>query len=480
MIRNDRQYKISRARAEEFAELLASRSKRAHSDVEWADVEMEGVRSQLDELRDEIDEYEKLKDGRVTSLQINSLEELPIALVKARIASGLTQRELAEKLGLKEQQIQRYEQNEYAGVSIDRVREVINALNVSLKQSVVLPANSRSMDELAARLNEVGIDRAFLENRLLPSAAEPMQTESKLHVLTERLSRIYGWQPASLLAGVPLQLPTYAIDNARFKLPSNIDERRLSGYCIYAHYIALLALQATPHVQTKTLPTDWNVVRGHLSTTFGRIDFDSVLNYLWDLGVVVVPLFDAGLFHGACWRVSGRNVVVLKQRTTAMARWLVDLLHEFYHLSAKPGGDIAIVEPAEGRPAEAEFQDEEIDATDFAGDVLLAGRADELAVLCQRASKGRVEHLKSAVVRVARQENVDVGVLANYMAYRLGQENINWWGAAMNLQPKGPDPSDVVRSKLLATADLKLLNEVDRDLFVNAMRPTELLDGTRS
>jgi transcriptional regulator with XRE-family HTH domain len=480
MITNDRQYKISRARAEEFAELLGSQTERPRSDDEWSDLEVQAVKSQLDELYEEIEEYEKLKEGRITDLQIDSLEELPIVLVKARIASGLTQRELAEKLGLKEQQIQRYEQNEYAGVSIDRIREVIAALNLSVKQNIGLPGNHRSMNELVSRLNAIGIDRSLLQNRFLPSTAELMNTDNKLHALVERVSRVYGWQPAAVLAGNQLQLPTSAIDDARFKLPSKVDERRLSGYCIYAHYIALLALQTTPHVRPKPLPADWNTLREQLLTEFGRTDLDAVLSYLWDLGVVVVPLFDSGLFHGACWRISGRNVIVLKQRTKAVARWLVDVLHEYYHLSTKPGDDIAILEPAEGRSAEREYEDEEIDATDFAGDVLLEGRADELAVLCQKESKGHVEQLKNVVARVARNEHLDVGVLANYMAYRLGQNKINWWGAAMNLQPDGPDPSDVVRSKLLANANLKLLNEVDRDLFITALRPLEVLDGAHS
>jgi transcriptional regulator with XRE-family HTH domain len=480
MIRNDRQYKISRARAGEFAELLDTTAQRAHLNDEWSDVEMAAVRSQLDELREEIDEYEKLRAGGITSLQINSLEELPTALIKARIASGLTQKELADKLGVKEQQIQRYEQNDYAGVSIDRIREIINALNVSVKQSILLPTNLRAVDELSTRLVGVGIDRDFLETRLMPSTAEQMQPEGKLQAIAERLSRIYGWPSTSLLARAPLHLPTHAIDNARFKLPSNIDEKRLTGYSIYAHYIALLALQATPHVQPKQLPTEWSLVREHLFMNFGRADFDAVLSYLWDLGVVILPLFDVGLFHGACWRVAGRDVVVLKQRTASVARWSVDLLHELYHLSTKPGSDIAIVEPSEGR-AEAGFEDEEIDATDFAGDVLLDGRADELAIMCQRESKGRVEHLKNVVVQVAKKEKVDVGVLANYMAYRLGQENkINWWGTAMNLQPDGPNPGDLVRSKLLANSDLTLLNEIDKDLFITALRPLELADGTNS
>lgn len=478
MIRNDRQYKISRARAGEFAELLDAKAK-AYAQGEWADVEMAAVQSQLDDLRDEIDEYEKLKAGNITSFQIDSLEELPIVLVKARIASGLTQKELADKLGIKEQQIQRYEQNDYAGISIDRIREIIKALNVSVKQSILLPKTHRTVDELAARLTGIGIERDFLETRLLPSTAEQMQPEIKIQAVAERLSRIYGWSPTSLLAGAPLHLPTHAIDNARFKLPSNVDEKRLRGYSIYAHYIALLALQATPQIKPQRLPTEWEMVRKDLLTKFRRVDFQAVLSYLWDLGIVVIPLFDVGLFHGACWRIAGRDVIVLKQRTTSLARWSVDLLHELYHLSNKPGPDVEIVEPPEGQ-VETDLEDEEIDATDFGGDVFLDGKADELAVMCQRESKGRVENLKSIVAKIAKQEKVDVGALANYMAYRLGQENkINWWGAAANLQPDGPNPGDLVRSKLLANADLTLLNEIDRDLFMTALRPLELKNGTK-
>jgi transcriptional regulator with XRE-family HTH domain len=478
MIRNDRQYKISRARAGEFAELLDARTK-ARSQDEWSDVETAAVQSQLDELRDEIDEYEKLKAGNITSFQIDSLEELPIVLVKARIASGLTQKELADKLGIKEQQIQRYEQNDYAGVSIDRVREIVKALNVSVKQNILLLTTRHTVDELSARLAGIGIEREFLETRLLPSTADQMQPEIKVRAVAERLSRIYGWAPASLLAGAPLRLPTHALDNARFKLPSNVDERRLRGYSIYAHYIALLALQTTPNVKPKRLPTEWEIVRKALLSKFKRVDFEAVLDYLWDLGIVVLPLFDVGLFHGACWRIAGRDVIVLKQRTTSLARWSVDLLHELYHLSNKPGTDVAIVEPPEGQ-GNTDLEDEEIDATDFGGDVFLGGRADELAVMCQRESKGRVENLKSIVVKIAKQERVDVGALANYMAYRLGQDNkINWWGTAANLQPDGPNPGDLVRSKLLANADLTLLNEIDRDLFMTALRPLELTNGTK-
>jgi HTH-type transcriptional regulator / antitoxin HipB len=58
-------------------------------------------------------------------------------LIKARIASGLTQKDLAEKIGVQEQQIQRYEANHYGSASFDRLRTIANALKVEITQAVM-------------------------------------------------------------------------------------------------------------------------------------------------------------------------------------------------------------------------------------------------------------------------------------------------------------------------------------------------------
>lgn len=63
-------------------------------------------------------------------LELNSLEALPRALIKARIAAKLSQKDLAERLGLKEQQIQRYEATEYNSANLARVIEVSLALRI--------------------------------------------------------------------------------------------------------------------------------------------------------------------------------------------------------------------------------------------------------------------------------------------------------------------------------------------------------------
>jgi DNA-binding Xre family transcriptional regulator len=104
----------------------------------------EGAESQLEELREDLAEYEALRDGRVTVIELESLRDLPSALIRARIAAHLTQRALAERLGVKEQQIQRYEATHYSGVTFERLQAVADALDVRVDQRVFLPTQAES------------------------------------------------------------------------------------------------------------------------------------------------------------------------------------------------------------------------------------------------------------------------------------------------------------------------------------------------
>jgi HTH-type transcriptional regulator / antitoxin HipB len=61
-----------------------------------------------------------------------SIAELPIALIKKRIKLGLAQKELADKLGIKEQMIQRYESSQYESVGFSRLIEVSKALDIEI------------------------------------------------------------------------------------------------------------------------------------------------------------------------------------------------------------------------------------------------------------------------------------------------------------------------------------------------------------
>ena len=136
MIKNERQYRITRTQAERFARTLEGLRERPegadgiHPMI--AQAQVDAVSSQLADLEAELREYEAVRDGRFRMDELNVVAELPALLIKARIAQGLSQRDLADRVGLKEQQIQRYEATDYATAKWSRIREVAGALSMEL------------------------------------------------------------------------------------------------------------------------------------------------------------------------------------------------------------------------------------------------------------------------------------------------------------------------------------------------------------
>jgi ribosome-binding protein aMBF1 (putative translation factor) len=137
MIKNERQYRITKAQAEKFSRALEEASANGGGSP-LRRLGQDAIRSQLHDLEQELREYESLRSGKEQVLMLDSFAELPRALVKARIAAGLTQKDLADRLGLKEQQIQRYEATEYATASVARLTKVIEALGIRVREEVFL------------------------------------------------------------------------------------------------------------------------------------------------------------------------------------------------------------------------------------------------------------------------------------------------------------------------------------------------------
>jgi DNA-binding Xre family transcriptional regulator len=142
-IGNEVQRRVTQTAIRDLAEVeeaLTRLDEDAKDSPEWVRRGLrEGMESQLADLREKLAEYEALRSGKVRELELRSLKELPEALIRARIAAGLSQKELAMRLGLKEQQVQRYEATRYAGASLERVQAVADALGVQLHERIVLP-----------------------------------------------------------------------------------------------------------------------------------------------------------------------------------------------------------------------------------------------------------------------------------------------------------------------------------------------------
>ena len=137
MIQNERQYRVSQTKLRDLEADLAQ------LDVPDANLHPRQILARrnslnllINELRQEIAEYVQLKSGGITQFAFDSIQDLPVVMIKARIAGGLTQKELADKVGVQEQQIQRYEANNYRAIGFDRLQVILQALNVNFVQTV--------------------------------------------------------------------------------------------------------------------------------------------------------------------------------------------------------------------------------------------------------------------------------------------------------------------------------------------------------
>ena len=132
MIKNERQYRITKAQAAKLEAALESFSAQSADDRKThprlIKAQADALRSQLESLRGELREYEDIKAGEIPPPDLSYITVVPQDLIRARIAAGLSQKELAERLGMPEQQIQRYEATEYESVSLARIMEIAKAL----------------------------------------------------------------------------------------------------------------------------------------------------------------------------------------------------------------------------------------------------------------------------------------------------------------------------------------------------------------
>jgi DNA-directed RNA polymerase specialized sigma subunit len=150
MIRNENEYQEAVRRIQEEKERLAEHRKRleemglSNDEVKLA---LDPLRSFHEQLIEEVDSYERLKRGEMNELM--NLHGLGHMLVGLRIALGLTQRELAERLGIHESQVSRDERNEYHGMTVERATRVLDALGVRLISAFDQPIISKPRKESA-------------------------------------------------------------------------------------------------------------------------------------------------------------------------------------------------------------------------------------------------------------------------------------------------------------------------------------------
>lgn len=134
MIKNEKQYKISKKRLAEIEQTISSRQSKITNAKE--DGAVNSLTRIKNDIKEEIKQYENLKNKGLVLNRRVAVAQLPNILIQHKIAKGFTQKQYSEMLGIKEQQLQRYEAENYSSVSFGRLLEYIEKAKIKINMSV--------------------------------------------------------------------------------------------------------------------------------------------------------------------------------------------------------------------------------------------------------------------------------------------------------------------------------------------------------
>ena len=193
MIATDNQLRVTQDRLQRFSTTLAKLLAAKDADDTIARARVNAIQEQIDRLRDEVEEDKSLRSGDVSRIDVPTLKDLPNALIKARIGRSLSQSALGELIGVKAQQVQRWESEGYRKVSLERLEQIAHALKLNISERIefsndvpVTPAQIRR------GLTRMGLPKNMVERRLIPAGSQETNPAMLMAELEARMKYVFG------------------------------------------------------------------------------------------------------------------------------------------------------------------------------------------------------------------------------------------------------------------------------------------------
>jgi len=397
MITNERQYRITSAQLEKLkTEINTFDFKAATEHTKskiLAKAELEALRSEYENLSMQLHEYETLKSGTVEILKASNLEELPSILIRARIVKGLSQRQLADAIGLKEQQIQRYEAEEYASANLRRLADVSNALSLNITEIaefVATPPRPFNVDKDDLAWDQFPIKEMYRRNWFKESPGSLEAAVANAEELVKEFVTDF------------IDSPVRAFARQRVRAGGNINP-----YNLLAWQCRIIALardcKLKNRYKQKIITKGWLIKLVHLS----RVNDwkKKVIDYLQDSGIRLViesHLPNTYLDGAAILLSDGSPVIGMTLRYDRLDNFWFVLFHELIH----------VMKHLHKGQVESIFDDLDVEANDIekeadecAGEALIPESKWETAL-------ARYVQSKESIITFANELNIDPAIVA--------------------------------------------------------------------
>jgi len=322
MITNEKQYRSTKASIEKLAGAVAALEAPSGDFPEvFAKAQRSALRSQIDELAEEVRFYEDLRAGKISAFSAESLHDLPDILIQARIARGMSQKDLGDFLGVAEQQIQRYESDRYRMASLDRLTDVADALNVRIIERAQL-VGSPKLDSV-----DPNVWQAFP----LAEMYKRGWFEDFSGTLSQAKKAAGDLIPA-FLQGAHSQFVPMALHRKSVRSSGQVHEAAIAAW---EARVRTLADRNPPEraFDRDRLTTDW--VRGLVALSLDDNGPRIAADYLRDAGIslVIERQLPGTLLDGAALASADHHAIVaMTLRHDRLDNFWFTLLHEIGHL----------------------------------------------------------------------------------------------------------------------------------------------------
>ena len=403
MITNEKQYKSTKALVEKLHKAREDLAKTTGAPKVLRDAQLSALSSQLQEMEEDVALYESLRSGRKTEFKAESLRDLPDILIQARIARGMSQKDFADFLGMKEQQIQRYEAERYRSASLERLIEFGEALDVDLKGIGHLVGDGK--------LGKINTEQA---------SAFPIAEMYKRGWFED-----FSGSLADAKKSADILLSTFFKPVASHWAPAAL-HRKSVRTSAKVHEAAIAAWEARIISVAEKLPrTEFNkdLVTERWLERLVYLSAEphgpqAAVDFLHNIGIILViePHLPGTLLDGAAMRTTDNIAAIgMTLRHDRLDNFWFTLLHEIGHLVLHIGaGKFASIFDDTESPAETDFERE---ADYFAQEALLSSKK-------WHASLSRFSRTEKSVLADARKFGISPSIIAGRIRREAGDYTI--------------------------------------------------------
>lgn len=415
IISNERQARDTAALVENIDQALSSEELLRNLAEGLPPQVVEGLRKSLlnerRELLAALAAYEGAKGGNTDQFQSRAAHDPGVTLIVARISKGWSQKELARRLFIPEQQVQRYEAERYRSTSLGNLVRVARALGVRIKTDL-----SNTVEE-----------RWLPSYEMSSAEAQKILKHARQNDWVERSGRTDEDTIADLKRTVAEHVAEHGVPSL-LRTGLNVEDHSRDWLLLtWKAQVTRRAKQIIQNNKPKYRPLEvrWLKDLVHLSALPDGIERASKV--LLDHGIVLVaePNIPGMKVDGAAFLIGDTPVIALTLLRDSVDNFWFTLLHEVAHiiLHYRTGLSAGFFDDSDN-PNLDELEDE---ADDFAQNLIIA---DEMWV----RSAARISKAPEPVVKLAQQTKIAPEILfgrirkerSNYAIFsdRIGQGSV--------------------------------------------------------